>query len=160
MTGVQTCALPILGAGLVQVEKPPEAMSLRADVGDLQNTLTEQLLLEIDVVVLHVRRFYVAIKCEDVALQAGAARSPVNWGLVGDCRYRARGDDLVLAGSDRIVGRSRIEIGRVREVAHDHILGEGIEEDSVAHTDYRFAFAGHIPGDADARREILMIGIV
>src|SRR5579863_9412700 len=57
-------------AGLADVEEPPEAMALRTDIARLNHTFAGELLLNVQVVVLHVRRLDVAVEGEDVALEA------------------------------------------------------------------------------------------
>src|SRR4029077_4019831 len=57
-------------AGLADVEEPPEAMPLRSNIAHLQNCLARELLLKVEVVVLHVGSLDVAIESENIALEA------------------------------------------------------------------------------------------
>ena len=50
-------------------------MSLRSHIADLNHGLAGELLLDVEVVVLHVGRFDIAIKGENIALKAAAAES-------------------------------------------------------------------------------------
>src|SRR5579862_1661570 len=57
-----------LRAGLVDIEKPPEAVTLGAHIAQLDHHFVADLLLDVQVVVLHVRRLDVAIEGEGIAL--------------------------------------------------------------------------------------------
>ena len=55
-------------ARLIDVEKPPEPVTMRTDVSNLQDNVFGNLLLNIEVVVHHERRFDVLVEAEGVAL--------------------------------------------------------------------------------------------
>jgi len=56
-------------SGLVQVAEAQQFVSLRADVADLQGHLAVDLLLQVQVVVFHVRRLNVAVESEHIAFE-------------------------------------------------------------------------------------------
>src|ERR1700739_443005 len=135
-------------------------MSLRAHVADLNHHLRANLLLDVQVVIFHVRCLDVAVEGKGVAFEGGAAWGPVSRNSRRDRSGGNRGDDLILRWTNRVVSRTGIEVGRIRQMAHDHVLREGVEEDAVAGTNDSPAFAGHIPCDADARSEIGAVRVV
>src|SRR6202035_2429668 len=113
-------------ARLIDVEKPPQMMPLRPHVGQLHHHFGSQLLLDVQVVIFHVGSLDIPVKRKGVALQAGAAWRVVNRNSVRDWREGpsegGSRNDLILAGSNRVIGWSRIEEGRIWQVTHDHIL--------------------------------------
>src|SRR5271169_6657042 len=113
-------------------------MPLRSHIAQLHRHLASKLLLDVQVVVFHVRSLDIPVKSESVALQAGAARGTVNRNSTCDRRSGSGRNDLVLAGANRVIGWYGIEVRRIRQVPHDHTLRKRIEEDAVAGTNHRF----------------------
>src|SRR5579859_7695127 len=98
--------------------------------------MTGELLLDVEVVILHVGRFDVAIEGKGVALVVAACCG---------CEYGAAGNDRAadcsrridrLGGGEWIVGRTGIAIGRIRQVAESHIVRERVEEHTKTCADY------------------------
>src|SRR5215471_16023297 len=46
------------------------------------------------------------------------------------------------------------------QVAHKHILRESIIEDAEACTNHRLLMPGHVPSDAHARRNVIVVGLI
>src|SRR5690348_4956344 len=125
-------------------------MPLRTNIAELQRSLTSQLLLNIDVVVRHVRRFEMAVNSEDVAFLAATVGGTIdglsrNYGGDGERRARDR------SGSTKVTicGARGVERG-IGQVAQEHILREGVVEEASTDSNYSLAFAGDIPRNAGA----------
>src|ERR1700757_4346883 len=136
-------------------------MSLGSNIRNLNGGLTRDLLLDIQVIVLHVGSLDIAVEGEHVALEAirWRARSRVQRAagsnrVAGETRIKNR------IRADVVVGRARIEKGRIREMAEHHVLGEGIEEHAESGPDYRLPFSSCIPCSADARGEVLFVRVI
>ena len=59
-----------------------------------------------------------------------------------------------------VVGRTRVEEGRVRQMAEDHVLRERVIEHAEAGADDSLAFSGDVPRGADARGKVLLVRVV
>src|ERR1700691_840467 len=134
-------------------------MALRPYITNLQHGFAGYLLLDIQVVVLHVRSFDVAIKREGIALVitsggGGKQRSAVS----NRASHHTSGKYGI--GTDIVVRRAGIEIWRIRQVAESHVLREGVKEQSEAGADYGRSLSRSVPCDAHARSKILLVGIV
>src|SRR5580704_4191943 len=129
-------------------------MTLGSDVADLQHHFAVELLLDVEVEVLHVRRLDVAIEAEGVAFIGAASILRTVHGLARDdgSAIGARGDDRVW--SDVVVSGSGIEEWCVGQVAEHHVLRESVEEHAPSSADDSLAFAGRIPGSAQARGKV------
>ena len=133
-------------------------MALRSDVAHLQHGLARNLLLDVEVVVLHVGHFDIAVESESIAFVAGA----------GGREYRASGDDLSAdrtvvkdrSGADVVIGRAGIEVRRIRQVAHHHVLRESVVEHSEAGADYGLTISRDVPREAEAGSEIFLVRVV
>src|SRR5277367_3458483 len=53
---------------LTEIEEPPQMMTLRSNIRDLHYHLVRELLLEVDVVVVHVRGLDMTVESENVTL--------------------------------------------------------------------------------------------
>src|SRR5579872_5479434 len=134
-------------------------MALRSHISDLQHRLAGNLLLDVQIVILHVRRVLFRSEGEHVAFETTSRRRRV---------HRAAGHDGPAHGtrrenwrrSDVVIRRSRIKERRVRQVPKDHVLGERVEEDSVTGADHGLAFRAHIPRQADARSKIFLVWVI
>src|ERR1700730_8814063 len=100
-------------------------MALRSDITDLDHGLAGELLLEVEVVVLHVGRLDVAIKGEDVALEA-TARGGLKHGALGNDGSFHRAGRKDRSRTYVVIGWARIEERSVGQVAEHHVLREGI----------------------------------
>src|ERR1700691_4146411 len=117
-------------------------MALGPNITDLDDRLAGNLLLDVEVVILHIRGLNVAIVAEGVALVT-AARAACKYGLTGNDgpTDRAAGEDGI--GTDVVIGRPGIEVGRIRQMAHHHVLRESVVEHSEAGADNRLSFSSH-----------------
>src|ERR1019366_677323 len=154
--GVDLCLV-----GLADIEEPPEAMALRSDVTDLDHGFARELLLDVEVVVLHVWCLDFAVEGEDVALVAAAAD-------IGGRKHRllGRNDSTIHAArinwsrANVVISRTRVEVGREGKMAEHHVLREGIVEHAKARPDYGLPFSGDIPCEAGARGKIFLVWVV
>src|SRR5213075_876792 len=123
-------------------------MSLRADIPDLQCHFTGKLVLQVDVIVLHIRRSNMSIDCKGVAFEVDASRR-VEDRLSGR-DYWAAGihcwNDLCRA--DWIVRRARIIERRIRKVPEKEVLRDGVIEHPPTCAHHRLALPGNVPGCA------------
>src|SRR5579885_2621040 len=135
-------------------------MSLRSDIPDLQRHFAIELVLEIDVVVLHIRRSRVTVYDKRITLEIGASRCIEYW-LTGGYHVTAaahRRNDL--RGADRVVSRTGIIERRIRKMPEEKVLREGIVEHSPARADYSGAFAAYVPRSAEAGCKIPIVRFV
>src|SRR5579885_830111 len=135
-------------------------MSLRSDIPDLQRHFVAELVLEIEIVVLHIRRARVTIHDKGITLEIGTSRG-IEYRLTGGYHVTAaahRRNDL--RRPDRIVSRTGIIERWVREMPKEEILREGVVEHSPACAQYRFPLTAHVPGQAEARSEIPVVGLI
>src|SRR5260370_22445571 len=65
-------------AGLAEVEEAPQAVPLGSDIAQLQHGFARDLLLDVEIVVLHVRRLDIPVEGEDFTFNVGAAGFIVN----------------------------------------------------------------------------------
>jgi len=130
----------------------------RADVADLQHHLARNLLLEIQVVILHVGRADVAVHRENVS-GGGCPRSGEHRNARRDrpahCADRENG-----RRAERIVSWARVEAAVIGQVSQEEVLREGVVENAEAGANYRLAFAEGIPGQAEARSEVVVVRLV
>src|SRR5260370_24772422 len=148
---------------LADVEEPPEAMPLRSNVADLQYCLAGNLLLDIQVVILHVRRLDVAVEGEDVALEAiRRTRRSI------ECSHNAAWVNRS-AGREGFGNRNRTEVvicwagieeGRIGEMAKHHVLREGIVEHAETGADHGSTFSGYIPCSTHSRCEVFLVRVI
>src|SRR5579862_4458283 len=106
-------------------------MTLRSNIRDLHNHLARDLLLEVDVEILHIRRLDVTVETEGIALIRASCRRRV---------YRTTRNNGPAHGAGRenccrsnvVIRRPRIKERRIRQVAENHVLREGVKEDAVS----------------------------
>src|SRR5438874_262314 len=135
-------------------------MSLGSHIAHLQHRAARKLLLDIEVVVFHVRRLDIAVESEHIALKTEA---------IGRVIYRlsrierARNDgwnNLRVTQSNRVISRAGSEENRIRQMVQDHVLGESIKKHAEPCAHYRPALATHVPCQAGAGSEILIVRVV
>src|SRR6202451_4005586 len=134
-------------------------MALRSYIPDLQHGLACELLLEVQVVVLHIRSLDVAVEAENVALKAASGRRRVhrtagNDGAAGRARRKNRLRSYV------VVCRSGIKERCIRQVPQNHVLREGVEEHAPPGADHRFTLAAHVPSHTDTRGTVPVARVV
>src|SRR5258708_17019590 len=92
-------------AGLCIVDEAPQAIARRTHVTDLYDCLVGDLLLDVQVVVLHVRRLDVAVETEGVALVTATRRGLKDRDTSSDrpahnaSRTDGGGSDVVICGT-------------------------------------------------------------
>ncbi len=146
-------------AGLAEVKEPPESVALRSNVPHLQYCLAGELLLEVQVVVLHVGGLDIAVEAKDVALKAARGRGRKERAPEADRpAHHARRKNRI--GTNIVVGRAGIEERRIGQVAKRHVLREGVEEQAESGAHHRSTFSRYVPRSAHARRKVLLVRIV
>src|SRR6059058_3349906 len=134
-------------------------MPLRPHVPDLQRHLTRKLVLQVQVVIFHVRCADVAINGENIAFHGATARRIEDrLSLNNASRCIRRWNDL--GWPNRVVSGTRIVERRIWQMSQEGVLRERIIEDASSGAYYCLALAGYIPRDARARRKILVIRLV
>ena len=103
-------------------------------------------MLQVEVVVLHVRSANIRINHEGIAFQVAATGRSKHGLIVKDASGHAGGNNL--CGADRVVSRTGIIEGRIWQMSKERILGESVIENSPPGTDNRCAFSRGIPGEA------------
>ena len=141
---------------LIDVAEPEQLVSLRPYVPNLQHRPLPQLLLKVQIVIFHVRRPQIRIDAKRIAHRRGRSVNRhsrrEHRGRHAVKRYRIR--------PKSVVRLPRIEAAVERQVPHEQILRERVIKNSESHTHHRRPLARKIPGHADARRKIPVIGIV
>src|SRR5271163_3326862 len=137
-------------------------MPLRPNVSQLQYHLAPELLLKIQVVILHIRRLDVSIEGENVALDHAAWSSVER--LAGEVRTCDRIDGRRIqvrhldgVGPNVVIGGAGSKESRVGQVAQRHVLRESVKEEAIAGTHHGPALPGYIPHHAGAWGEVLLI---
>ena len=134
-----------------------QAVALRTDVPDLQHHLARKLLLQVEVVILHVRRGKVAVYRKNVPGRGA------RWSH--KCRnsrkYRSgradRGNRVRTRG---IVSYSWTKLAVVRQFTKKDVLGNGVKKESPSCAQHGAALAEGIPSHTDARREVFVVRFV
>src|SRR5258708_4323777 len=147
---------------LIDVKEPPQPVSLRSHVADLQNHFARNLLLDVQIVIFNVRRLDIWIDGKIIAFAAWAAaaiRCAVRW-LAGDERLRTGGRFRDGVGSKTGVRWTGGKKSRVGQVAEEHILRGGVKENAESSTDHRLPAAKNIPRKIGARAEIPVLRLV
>src|SRR5579864_1607730 len=121
-------------------------------------------MLDIDVVVFHVRCLDIAVEGKDVALDV-AARSPIERLALDIYPTRISGGrvkvrHLYWIGTDIVVRGSGGVEGWVGQVAQHHVLRKGIKKESKSRAQDRLSLPVQIPHDAGPGREVFLIWIV
>src|SRR5580704_347152 len=132
-------------------------MPLRTYIPNLQHHLARNLLLHVEVVVLHIRSWKIPVNRENVTARRTAR-----------CfEYRRawcdRADDSHGGNRRRpcgVVANAGTEDAVIRQLTEKHILGDAVEKHSPTCADYRAAFAKGIPSHAQARREVLVVRLI
>ena len=143
------------GHELVDVAEAEQMMAFRANVADLEHDRLAHLLLDIQVVVEHVRCGEVLVHGEQVRRGAEAAENGLSGSdLGGD---GAAGENGL--GSDVVVGRPGSS-GVIGHLAEKEVLREDVIELTEADADHRGAFAIEVVSHTGARREIPVVRLV
>src|SRR5260370_18424958 len=123
-TKAQVAAINCCLVWLVDVEEAPEPVTLRAHVTHLQRHFTSDLLLDVQVVILHVGSLYLLVDRENVALRAATTgRRSINRGI-GLERPGGQGKHGLLnrVRSNIVICRPGSIEGRKGQMAQEHIL--------------------------------------
>src|SRR5208282_120569 len=137
-------------------------MALRADIADLNHGLARKLLLDVEIVVLHVRSLDIAVVGEGVALAATrrSAGGKERRRVLHRVGAQAGRKDSIRVRPD-VVESGAWGVGRrIGKVAQHHVLRGSVKEHAEAGTDHGLAFTSNVPGDAGARGEVFLVGIV
>src|SRR5450432_2462855 len=136
-------------------------MAFRPDIAYLYHRFGTNLLLDVQVEVLHVRSLDLAIEGEDIALETEAIRCRIHRRAHGETIARVNcGNNLELGGPYRVVGGARREERWIRKVTEHHILRESVIEHSEARAHHGPTLSCDIPRCADPRSKVLFVWVV
>ena len=111
---------------LAYVVEAEQAVPLRSHIPYLQRSLASELLLDIDVVVFHVRRFDVRVNGENVALLAATVGRAIHGLSSSDCAD-VQGCSCNCGSSAKIaIGRTGSIVRGIRQMAEEYILGKSV----------------------------------
>src|SRR2546421_4267099 len=124
-------------------------MALGAHIANLRHHSAGQLLLDIEVVVLHVWSAYVPVEGKGIALEIARGRIP---------KYRCSRDHRSAnytcgengRRSNRVISRAWVEKWRIGEMSQEEVLGKCIVENAEASTNNCLTGAEHVPRRAHA----------
>src|SRR5690349_11988798 len=123
-----------------------------------------KLLLQVQIVIFYVRSLDVPVKGKDVALEiaiwVAVKRDAWNVSVVQIHGGRIEICHLHGCNPDGVVSRpGRVE-SRVRQMSQHHVLRERIKEQSITSAQDGLPFTGRVPGNAYARREVFLVGLI
>src|SRR6202050_5130272 len=101
-------------------------MTLRAHISHLQHYLPRNLLLDVQIVILHIGGLDIPVEREHIAFNTAAARCTVNRNSGCNRAGNTRRDNG--ARTDIVVRWPGTEEGRVGQMAQKEILRKGIVE--------------------------------
>src|SRR5580704_11449247 len=134
-------------------------MALRPHICDLQHRLARDLLLDVQIEILHVRRPDVLLEAESIALKI-ASRGWREYRGTGYDRACRRGLRENWIWSHIVISWAGIKIGRIWQVGQNHVLREGVEEQAVSGAEHRFPLPSNIPCHADAGGTIPVVRLI
>src|SRR5262249_2919200 len=140
---------------LVDVVELEELSSNCADVADLEHGFAGDLLLDVQVEVLHVRRANVGVDDEEIAKAAEAGVDGVSLGNLTDSTALGK-----RSATRARVRRTGAEAAVPGQVAEKHVLREGVVEDAPAGADHGLAVAGEVVGEGEAGSEVVAVWVV
>src|SRR4051794_24042140 len=139
------------GVGLIDVEIAEEFASSGTDIADLQGHVSSELLLEVEVVILHVRRAQALVNGE------GVLKYPILGRVENLCRTPGYdGIDAAEIEQHVIVGRPGVECGP-RKLSGEEVLREGVVEETPPGADDGLARSEEVISHAEARTEIVPV---
>src|SRR5579863_5411935 len=144
--------------GLVQIAESQQFVSLRANVAELEGHLAGDLLLQVQVVIFHVRRAQILVHAETVGHVVGEAKGRKAWTERG-CK-RVSDKDRIRCPYSAGVRRSWVVKTIKRQMPLEHILRIRVIEDAESRANNGLLVAGNIPGNTNARSDVFVIRLV